>query len=91
MLAGWRTASLRACGVRWAYAVDPGELSAVTPAGSELGDAVEAIMLAVRACVQPASSEQSKLGRSAAESQPGQPVTSRVGQHAQQGGVLHSV
>jgi hypothetical protein len=33
--------------MRW----DPGELTAVTPAGSELGDAVEAIMLAVRARV----------------------------------------
>jgi hypothetical protein len=33
------------------YALDPGELTAVTPAGSELGDAVEAIMLAVRARV----------------------------------------
>jgi transposase-like protein len=44
-----RAESLRACGVRWAYALDPGELVAVTPAGSELGDAVEAIMLAARA------------------------------------------
>jgi hypothetical protein len=53
---GWlRTArtrayGLRACGVRWAYALDP-EIGAVTPAASELGDAVEAIMLAVRAWV----------------------------------------
>ena len=46
-----RAGSLRACGTRWAYTLDPGELSAVTPAGSELGDAVEAIMLAVRAFV----------------------------------------
>jgi Domain of unknown function (DUF6431) len=46
-----RADSLRACGVRWAYALDPGELTTVTPAGSELGDAVEAIMRAVRACV----------------------------------------
>jgi Domain of unknown function (DUF6431) len=45
-----RAESLRACGARWAYALDP-ELSAVTPAGSELGDAVEAVMLAVRAFV----------------------------------------
>ena len=37
--------------MRWAYALDPGELVAVTPAGSELGDAVEAIMLTVRAHV----------------------------------------
>ena len=46
-----RAESLRACGARWAYALDPGELGAVTPAGSELGDAIEAVMLAVRACV----------------------------------------
>ena len=39
---------LRACATRWAYALDR-ELVAVTPAGSELGDVVEAIMLAVRA------------------------------------------
>jgi hypothetical protein len=45
-----RAESLRACGARWAHALDP-ELGAVTPAGSELGDAVEAIMLAVRARV----------------------------------------
>jgi len=45
-----RAESLRACGVRWAYALDP-EFGPVTPAGSELGDAVEAIMLAVRAWV----------------------------------------
>jgi transposase-like protein len=45
-----RAGSLRACGVRWAYSLD-GELGAVTPAGSELGDALEAIMLAVRAWV----------------------------------------
>ncbi|MDQ6777240.1 MAG: DUF6431 domain-containing protein [Actinomycetota bacterium] len=44
-----RSESLRACGVRWAYALDPEQLFAVAPAGSELGDAVEAIMLAVRA------------------------------------------
>jgi hypothetical protein len=37
--------------VRWAYALDQEQLVAVTPAGSELGDAVEAIMLAVRAWV----------------------------------------
>jgi hypothetical protein len=46
-----RAETLRACGTRWAYALDPGELGAVTPAGSELGDAVEAVMLAARACV----------------------------------------
>jgi transposase-like protein len=46
-----RAGSLRACAARWAYAVDPAALSAVTPAGSELGDALEAIMLAVRAWV----------------------------------------
>ena len=45
-----RAESLRACGAR-GYALDPDHLSAVTPAGSELGDAVEAIMLAVRASV----------------------------------------
>ena len=45
-----RAASLRACASRWAVALDP-ELGAVTPAGSELGDAVEAIALAVRAWV----------------------------------------
>ncbi len=31
--------------------MDPGELAAVTPAGSDLGDAVEAVMLAVKARV----------------------------------------
>lgn len=45
-----RAESLRACGARWACALDP-ELGSVTPAGSGLGDAVEAIMLAVRAWV----------------------------------------
>jgi transposase-like protein len=45
-----RAESLRACGARWAYALDP-EIGVVTPAGSELGDAAEAIMLAVRAWV----------------------------------------
>jgi hypothetical protein len=43
-----RADSLRACATRWAVALDP-EMGAVTPAGSELGDAVEAIMLAARA------------------------------------------
>jgi transposase-like protein len=43
-----RAPSLRACATRWACALDP-ELGAVTPAGSELGDAVEAMMLAARA------------------------------------------
>lgn len=46
-----RAGSLRECAVRWAYTMDPCALEAVTPAGSELGDAVEAIMLAVRARV----------------------------------------
>lgn len=45
-----RAESLRACAIRRAYALDP-EMVAVTPAGSELGDAVEAITLAVRAWV----------------------------------------
>lgn len=45
-----RAESLRACASRWVVALDH-ELVAVTPAGSELGDAVEAIMLAVRALV----------------------------------------
>jgi transposase-like protein len=43
-----RAKSLRACATKWAYALDP-EMGAVTPAGSELGDAVEAMMLAARA------------------------------------------
>jgi hypothetical protein len=43
-----RTGSLRACAIRWTFALDP-EMGAVVPAGRELGDAVEAIMLAVRA------------------------------------------
>lgn len=46
-----RAESLRACGIRWAYALDPAQLAAVTPAPNALGDAVEAIMLAVRALV----------------------------------------
>ena len=45
-----RAGGLRACATRWAVALDPG-LGAVTPAGSELGDAVEALMLAARAWV----------------------------------------
>jgi hypothetical protein len=55
-LRGWlragrrRAGSLRACAARWTYTLDP-ETGAVMPAGSELGDAVEAIMLAVRAWV----------------------------------------
>jgi|APFre7841882630_1041343.scaffolds.fasta_scaffold35595_2 hypothetical protein len=54
---GWLRAArahgegLRACAISWAYALDPGELTAVTPAGSELRDAIEAMMLAVRAHV----------------------------------------
>ncbi len=45
-----RAESLRACASRWVVSLDL-ELVVVTPAGSELGDAVEAIMLAVRAWV----------------------------------------
>jgi hypothetical protein len=45
-----RSESLRACANRWVYALDP-EMGPVTPAGSALGDAVEALMLAVRARV----------------------------------------
>jgi transposase-like protein len=45
-----RAGSLRACATRRIVALDP-EPAAITPAGSELGDAVEAIMLAVRAWV----------------------------------------
>jgi hypothetical protein len=45
-----RAESLRACATRWTGVLDP-EIGAVTPAGSALGDAVEAIMLAVRAWV----------------------------------------
>ncbi len=46
-----RAESLRACGTRWIVTLELDELRAVTPAGSPLGDAVEAIMLAVRAWV----------------------------------------
>ena len=45
-----RAGSLRACATRQIVALDP-EPAAVTPTDSELGDAVEAIMLAVRAWV----------------------------------------
>jgi hypothetical protein len=45
-----RAECLRACATRWTGVLDP-EPGAVTPAGSALGDAVEAIMLAVRAWV----------------------------------------
>ena len=45
-----RALCLRACASRWAYALDPCQ-GPVTPAGSELGDAIEAIMLAARAWV----------------------------------------
>ena len=45
-----RAACLRACASRWAYALDACQ-GPVTPAGSELGDAIEAIMLAARAWV----------------------------------------
>lgn len=43
-----RAESLRVCAIRQTCALDP-EIGAVTPAGSDLGDAVEAIMLAARA------------------------------------------
>jgi len=45
-----RAESLRACAIKRMLSLDP-EAGAVTPAGTELGDAVEAIMLAVRAWV----------------------------------------
>ena len=45
-----RAESLRACASRWACSLDPCQ-GPVTPAGSELGDAIEAVMLAVRAWV----------------------------------------
>lgn len=45
-----RAESLRACATRLVVSLDH-ELAAVTPAASSLGDAVEAIMLAVRAWV----------------------------------------
>ena len=45
-----RAESLRACATKQAVALDS-EPTAITPAGSGLGDAVEAIMLAVRALV----------------------------------------
>lgn len=45
-----RAGSLRACATRWLVSLDP-ELGAVIPAGSDLGDAVEAIILAARAWV----------------------------------------
>jgi len=45
-----RAGSLRACATRWTGALDP-EIGPVTPAGSTLADAVEAMMLAVRAWV----------------------------------------
>jgi hypothetical protein len=40
---------LRCCATRAAYALDPGELARVTPQGSILADAVEALGIAVRA------------------------------------------
>jgi hypothetical protein len=46
-----RAESLRACAVRWACALDP-EIGPITPTRSALGDAVEAIMLAVRGCAR---------------------------------------
>ena len=45
-----RAKSLRVCASRWLCALDP-EPGAVTPADCELGDAVEAIILAIRAWV----------------------------------------
>jgi hypothetical protein len=45
-----RAGILRASGTRWLYALDP-EVAPVTPAGSELGDAIEAVVLAARALV----------------------------------------
>jgi hypothetical protein len=53
---GWLRAArsgaeqLRACATRWLVALDP-EPAAIAPTGRELGDAVEAMMLAVRAWV----------------------------------------
>jgi Domain of unknown function (DUF6431) len=43
-----RAKRLRSCAVRWAYALDP-ELGRIEPAGSLLGDAVEALSIATRA------------------------------------------
>jgi len=45
-----RSESLRACATRWTCLLDP-ETGAVLPAGSALGEAVEAVMVAVRAWV----------------------------------------
>jgi hypothetical protein len=45
-----RADGLRGCAIRWLVVLDP-EPVAVCPAGSEIGDMVEAIMLAVRAWV----------------------------------------
>jgi hypothetical protein len=45
-----RKDAIRASATRWAYALDP-ELGRVHPAGSRLGDAVEALALAARAWV----------------------------------------
>ncbi len=42
--------SLRECATRWVVCLDP-EPAAITAAGSELGDAVEAVMVAARAWV----------------------------------------
>ncbi|MGZ6638930.1 MAG: hypothetical protein ACXVII_39545, partial [Solirubrobacteraceae bacterium] len=58
-----RAESLRACAVRWTYTLDPGEFSAVTPAGSELCDGVEVIMLAVRASASVTSKPDHGSGR----------------------------
>ena len=43
-----RAEGLRACATRWACVLDP-EVGAIAPAGSELGDAVEALAIAARA------------------------------------------
>ncbi len=45
-----RAGGLQACATRWLVTLDP-EPGAVSPAGSDLGDAVEAIMVAARAWV----------------------------------------
>ncbi|MGO9957305.1 MAG: hypothetical protein ACLP50_15270 [Solirubrobacteraceae bacterium] len=43
-----RAGALSVCATRMVAALDP-EMGAITPAGSELGDAVEAVALAARA------------------------------------------
>jgi Domain of unknown function (DUF6431)/Homeodomain-like domain len=44
-----RAEGLRACGLRWAYALDPARAS-TTPTSSLFGDAVQALGVAARAC-----------------------------------------